>query len=73
MRTSGYESPTDANYFSSHPLTSLQGIVDNYSAQSAAMAASAPELAAEAMTIANNAWAELTRRQLLLTVPESTR
>lgn len=73
MKTRTYESPTDSGYFVNHPLSSLQGIVDRYTAQSAAMAATAPSLATEAMTIANNAWAEIVERQSLLTVPESDR
>ncbi len=56
-------SPTQPGYFANHEFADLKWVVDHYTANSVATAVSAPELSAEAMKIANNAWAEMVSRE----------
>jgi hypothetical protein len=56
--------PTDSNFFASHTDAALTSIVSRYTAQAAAMVTTAPELATEAIALANNAWAEQVRRSV---------
>ena len=53
---------TDPTFYARHSADDLRDIVARYTASSLAMAATAPALSDEAMSIANAAWAALVAR-----------
>lgn len=55
--------PTDAGYFAGHDSATLRSIVETKTSESLTMWLNGGEtVAADAMAIANNAWAELVTR-----------
>lgn len=65
-----YVSPTDVEFYEHHTDEALQIIVDRYTAQAVTLSDNgAPELADEAIMIANAAWFALTLRQITTSEP----
>lgn len=63
-----YTTPTESSFFLNHSDEALAKIIAKQTADAAYMARTAPALAANAMAIANAAWEEQTRRNLVAAI-----